>query len=63
MCIYVYMYINYVALAIDPFLGACYCLLPIVYVYGYASSHLPMVMPWAGPMAPAHVLGPLRPPR
>ena len=26
MCIYIYIYINYIALAIDPFLGPCYCL-------------------------------------
>ena len=54
---YIYIYINYIALAIDPFLVPCYCLSIV--------DRLPIACPidsrsiWAGPgPAPVHVRGP-----
>ena len=38
----IYIYINYIALAINPFLGPC--------TRRLAYLHLPMPMQWAGPM-------------
>ena len=35
------LYINYIALAIDPFLGPCYCLLPIyIYIYTFPPIYI-----------------------